>query len=254
MDAEEVEGRAVPPYTSFATLLNQLDRMEREGVPSRIDKTYLTGMAGGTQNQFRHALRSLGLIGPNGESTATLVELAKRPDERPALLARILRERYPTLVALGENATRGQLDEALAAYNLTGATARKAGTFFLAAATYAGLPLSPHFKSGLPGGVRRASGNGTGRRAARYRKAAEAAGSAAGQSSNSTPPGAVTHTVSLASGGTVTVAVSMNIFELSRSDRAFVLALVDALQGYPDHTNLPSQPTTGPSTTEEIKS
>jgi len=144
---QEDESRPVPPYASFATLLHQLERMEREGIPGRIDKTYLVGMAGGTQNQLRHAMRSLGLIGEDGKTpTRALIDLAKKPDERPQLVASILRERYPTLVGLGQDATKGQLDEALGEYELNGATARKAATFFVSAATYAGIPLSPHIK------------------------------------------------------------------------------------------------------------
>lgn len=144
--AEADESRPVPPYAPFATLLHQLERMERDGVPGRIDKTYLIGMAGGTQNQLKHAMRSLGLISENGEATQELIDLAKKPNERQQLLATILRERYPTLVGLGQDATRGQLDEALAEYGLNGVTARKAATFFVLAATYAGIPLSPHIK------------------------------------------------------------------------------------------------------------
>jgi hypothetical protein len=141
------ETRPVPPYASFATLLHQVERMEREGVPGRIDKSYLIGMAGGTQNQLRHAMRSLGLIGEDGKTpTQTLVDLAKKPDERPQLLASILRERFPALVGLDQDATKGQLDEVLGEYQLTGATARKAATFFVSAATYSGIPLSPHIK------------------------------------------------------------------------------------------------------------
>jgi len=144
---EEDESRPVPPYASFATLLHQLERMEREGVPGRIDKSWLIGMAGGTQNQLKHAMRSLGLIGEDGKTpTQVLADLAKKPDERPQLLASILRERFPTLVGLGQDATKGQLDEALGEYQLNGATARKAATFFVSAATYAGIPLSPHIK------------------------------------------------------------------------------------------------------------
>jgi hypothetical protein len=143
--------------------------MEREGVPGRIDKTYLVGMAGGTQNQLKHAMRSLGLIGEDGKTpTQALIDLAKKPDERPQRLAGILRERFPTLVGLGLDATKGQLDEALGEYQLNGATARKAATFFVSAATYAGIPLSPHIKPKAgPGTSASAS---TSRRPARKRR------------------------------------------------------------------------------------
>jgi hypothetical protein len=142
---EESSTGPVPPYLSFATLLNQIERMEQEGTPSRIDRTYLVGMAGGTRNQFKMGLRSLGLIDESDHVTDTLVRLAKHPEERQGLLAQILRERFPRLVSLDENATRGQLDEALAEYGLGVDTRRKAASFYVAAATYAGIPLSaPH--------------------------------------------------------------------------------------------------------------
>jgi hypothetical protein len=162
---DEDDARPVPPYASFATLLHQLERMEREGVPGRIDKSYLIGMAGGTQNQLKHAMRSLGLIGEDGKTpTQALIDLAKKPDERPQLVASILRERFPTLVGLGQDATKGQLDEALGEYQLNGATARKAATFFVSAATYAGIPVSPHIKP------KAGPGTSTSRRPARRKR------------------------------------------------------------------------------------
>jgi hypothetical protein len=165
---EAEDSRPVPPYAPFATLLHQLERMERDGVPSRIDKTYLIGMAGGTQNQLKHAMRSLGLISEHGEASQLLIDLAKKPEERPQLLARILRERYPSLVGLSQDATRGQLDEVLAEYGLNGVTARKAATFFVTAATYAGIPLSPHIKP-----AKGSPGTGTRRTARKRRPAAQ---------------------------------------------------------------------------------
>lgn len=140
------EQQTSPPYAPWSTVLHLLERMERESVPARIDKTYLVGMAGGTQSQVKHALKSLGLIASNDEVTPSLHALATNPDDRPKRLADILHERFPRLVALGESATRGQLDEALGEYGLTGATVRKAASFYVSSATYAGIPLSPHIK------------------------------------------------------------------------------------------------------------
>jgi hypothetical protein len=138
---------SVPPYISFGTLLNQLERMEREGVPSRIDNTYLVGMAGGTRSQFKVCLRSLGLIDDENRTTDVLVQLAKNPDRRQELLAGVLQSQYPDITALNGNATRGELEEKMAARGLTNAdTRRKAMGFYLAAADYAGIPLSPHLR------------------------------------------------------------------------------------------------------------
>jgi hypothetical protein len=137
----------VPPYVSFGTLLNQIERMEREGVPSRIDASYLTNMAGGTRSQFKVCLRSLGLIDEESFTTEILTQLAENPDRRPELLAGVLRARFPELTALNGNATRGQLGEVMSGYGLANAdTRRKAIGFYLAAAEYAGIALSPHLR------------------------------------------------------------------------------------------------------------
>jgi hypothetical protein len=138
---------SVPPYIAFGTLLNQLERMEREGVPSRIDNHYLAGMAGGTRSQFKVCLRSLGLIDDDNRTTDILVQLAKNPDRRPELLAGVLRGQFPDLAALNGNSTRGELEEVMTAHGLTNAdTRRKAIGFYLAAAEYAGIPLSPFLR------------------------------------------------------------------------------------------------------------
>jgi hypothetical protein len=144
---------SVPPYISFGTLLNQLERMEREGVPSRIDPSYLSGMAGGTRSQFKVALRSLGLIDEDSRTTEILVRLAKNPDQRTELLADILRKEFPDLAALNGNATRGELEEIMAAHGLSNPdTRRKAMSFYVQAATYAGFSLSPHLKAAKTAG------------------------------------------------------------------------------------------------------
>lgn len=146
---------SVPPYIAFGTLINQLERMEREGVPSRIDPSYLTNMAGGTRSQFKVCLRSLGLIDEDSFTTEALVRLAKNPGQRPELLADILRSKYPELTALNGNATRGQLEEIMAGYGLANAdTRRKAMTFYVQAATYAGFTLSPHLQPAKTAGSR----------------------------------------------------------------------------------------------------
>jgi hypothetical protein len=138
---------SVPPYIAFGTLLNQLERMEREGVPSRIDNHYLAGMAGGTRSQFKVCLRSLGLIDDDNRTTDALTQLAKNPDRRPELLASVLRGQFPDLAALNGNSTRGELEEVMTAHGLTNAdTRRKAIGFYLAAAAYAGIPLSPFLR------------------------------------------------------------------------------------------------------------
>jgi hypothetical protein len=234
--SEESSSGPVPPYVSWTTVSNKIAEMEAKGIPARIDASYLVGMAGGTQNQFKQALRSLGLIDETDRVTSTLIELVQNPDGRPALVGQLLKDRYPPLVELDGNATPGQLDEVLAGYGLGKETRRKAASFFVAAATYAGLPISPHIKPPRTGGARRPSG---GARRSTSRKAGANGAGDASTVPDALPPGAARHTLELRSGGTVTVAVSMNIFQMSRSDREFVLGLVDALQDYASKSDSP---------------
>jgi hypothetical protein len=138
-----------PPYFAFKTLTNMIISMEEHGPPNRVDRSFLKGMSGAGQTQFIAGLKSLGLIGENGEVQPKLVELVNNADERPARIGQVLRERYPEAVELGKgNATTGELVEAFAGYGVRGDTARKAIAFYLQAAKYAGdVPLSPNFRT-----------------------------------------------------------------------------------------------------------
>jgi hypothetical protein len=168
---EATESR-VPPYISFRTLLTQIERMEKETVPTEIDKHFLVGMAGGTQNHFRHALRSLGLIQDSNRSTDLLRDLAAAgPDKRKAMFGEILRDKFPELVELPTDAAKSEYERVLDSYGAAATdTKRKALGFYVAAADYAGIPVSNFVKSRrAPSGPRRATtrrakntGNGKG--------------------------------------------------------------------------------------------
>lgn len=158
--------RPTPPYTGFGTLSNLFDRMEQEGVPDRLDRFYLSNMAGGTRQQVTAALRSLGLLDEDNHTVPELSEYVENKDKRPEIMARLLRTRFPEVVELSAkgNATQGQLLELLSGYGIQGETARKAATFMIAAMTFANLPVSPHFAAVRPstagGGTRRGTRKG----------------------------------------------------------------------------------------------
>lgn len=156
------------PYPSFQTLLNQLERMEGEAsIPPRIDRSFLSGSEG-TKTQIMVAMKVFGLINQSGAPTDRLTELVNNPKQRPSLIRRIVEEFYPKQIELGQNkASQSHLEEAFEP--LTGSTRRKAVAFYLKAAKYAGLPVSPNFKTprerGRPKGAktrRRKSGGGDG--------------------------------------------------------------------------------------------
>lgn len=147
---EASERVVAPPYFAFKTLTNMLTQMEEHGPPNRIDRSFLSGMSGAGQTQFIHGLKSLGLIDADGNVQPRLTDLVVKADERPALIGHLVRDRYPEAVELGQgNATTGELVDVFRdSYGVQGDTARKAISFYLAAAKYAGdIQLSPNFKT-----------------------------------------------------------------------------------------------------------
>lgn len=156
---EASEKVSAPPYFAFKTLTNMLTQMEEHGPPNRVDRSFLSGMSGAGQTQFIHGLKSLGLIDGEGNVQPQLTALVTAPDDRQALIGQLVRSRYPEAVELGKgNATTGELVDVFRdSYGVQGDTARKAISFFLAAAKYAGdIKLSPNFKTptnrtGAPG-------------------------------------------------------------------------------------------------------
>jgi hypothetical protein len=162
---DTAETEFVPPYISFAQLENVLERMRNEGVPARIDRSYLGSWSGSVQGQFLKATTSLGLRDEHGRPTEQLKKLVADPDGRPALIGEIIKEKYPAAIALGQDATQQQLEEVFRDYpGISGGTIRKAITFFLHATKFAGIPTSPFFKA-----PRQSPNGGGGSRSSRSR-------------------------------------------------------------------------------------
>lgn len=140
-----------PPYGSFVTLNNLFDRMADEGgVPARLDRSYLSNLPGSVIATTTHALKHLDLADDDLRPTPTLVEIVEKPKERKSLLAGIIRDKYAAQLALGNRATTAQLETSFREMGIQGSTTRKAIAFFLAAARYADVPVSPHFKTPKP--------------------------------------------------------------------------------------------------------
>ncbi len=157
-DDENNNSGFTAPYVSWGSFNNLLDRMGEEGLPMRIDRSYLSNMAGSTQSHLLKALRELDLIDENAEPTETLKALAANTESRPERIASLVQEHYAEAVALGANATQSMLEELFAEnYNVKGSTRGKSIAFFLAAAKNGEVPLSQHFKP-----PKRTSSNGSG--------------------------------------------------------------------------------------------
>jgi len=238
---DEAQTPFKPPYMSFQTFLTFIEELASRPLPPQIDRSMMASKSGTDQNNLMSALKGFGLITSDNRVEPALVQLATSDEtKRNETLAELVRTYYPDPIAVSEqNGTEGQLIEAFKrSFSLdTVETRRKAITFFLHAARVAGIPLSPHFPQTRTG----SGGPGTPRpkRSPKRKPAPSANGAATSNPAATQPthPGGDTYSVSLHSGGSVSVVVSVNLFALSTEDRTFVIDLVDKLKGYPRNTD-----------------
>jgi hypothetical protein len=228
------EQKRTAAYVPWGTFKNALDGLAK-GMPSRIDRSVFPGIAWNAQNQLFIALRFCGLLKGEDEPTPLLDELVKGTDEeRKAKLTKVIRDSYADLIAIDlTKATKDHFEEKLGElYNVTGDTKVKAVRFFVSAAQYLGISLSAFIlpKDGKTKGPRRTY---TPRTAAKKGAA------------NTTPltppplvdpaiPAGTSKSVSLKSGGTLTLSATLDLFSLNAADRKFVFELIDKLEDY-DH-------------------
>lgn len=206
----------VLPYAPFKTFLAAIEGFER-ALPNQIDRSVWPSYSGAIQGQLLAAFRFFSLLDDGNCPTAELRELSAKRETRRAVLARLIESCYAPLVALDlTHASPRRLEEEIRRYGLTGATHRKAMSFFLQACRYAGVPLSPLLRSRL-----RAGGAG-----GAHRRAPAGAAQAQPQAA------ALSRTVRFASGGTLTLTADVDLFSLSPEDRAFLFRVIDTMQGY----------------------
>jgi antitoxin component of MazEF toxin-antitoxin module len=118
--------------------------------------------------------------------------------------------------------TPKMIEDEMDRYYVSGETKRKAVTFFLRAAKFAGMPMHPLLSSMVRNtGPRKRKGKGI------FVAKMNGAADPAYQS-----PQAHANTVRLSNGATVTLKISGDPFTLPSEDRQFVFELVDKLQAY----------------------
>jgi hypothetical protein len=226
------ESKRSAAYLPWLTFKNALDQLA-QGVPSRIDRSVFPGIAWNVQTQLFAGMRFLGLLKGEDEPTPALHSLVKgSEEERKEKLKKVIEGCYSELIAIDlTKATRAHFEEKLGElYGVTGDTRVKAVRFFLAAAAYVGIPLSPFIvpKEGKTKGAPRRPRSTT----------TKAAKKNAGTTSNSThildpeKPSGTSKSVALKSGGTLTLSATLDLFALNPTDRKFVFELIDKLEGY----------------------
>lgn len=148
------------PYLAWRTFFNLILQLDEKGLPTRIDRSFLSQRSGVDQGYLIATLKAFGMIADDGTVLQPLKDLVGDRDGRQALVADVLKAHYPEVFQLPANATQAELDEVFrAVFAQSGATLRKAQTFLLHGASFAGIKLSPYFKTprGVPGatGARR---------------------------------------------------------------------------------------------------
>ncbi len=232
MDTETTDFR--PPYMSFQTFWNFIEELAAKPLPPRLDRSLMKSKSGTDQNNLTMALTSFGLTDDEGKVQQALIDLVATPGaERQTAFGHLVRHYYTAPLAVSAQVgTTTDLNKAFIEEWPTIASAdtrRKSVTFFLHAARAAGIELSPHFPQGRPGSGGPGASKAT-KRASRRRANQDST------TETNTPAnpvgGGFTQTVTLKSGGTVTLAYNVNMFEVDDEDEAFVLGLIKKLRGY----------------------
>lgn len=144
-----------PPYATFASFINFLNKLRETQVPSRIDPSVFGNASGSLSYSIIAALKSLKLINAEGVPTPAMIEFVKASDdERKVLMQGILKVGYPTLwngsIDLASS-TAGQFDEHIRQeYDVKGSTVDKVASFFIAAAKFSEFSISPHLAARKP--------------------------------------------------------------------------------------------------------
>ena len=227
MQAEVQAEKFTPPYVSFTTLDNVLDRLGGEAMPPRIDKGYLENLAGGTVSAVLLTLRGFDLISDDGTISDTLKNMAKEIEYRHIKWLEILHKFYPDQMALAqENATALQLEESFRGMGISGSTIRKSIVFYLALVEYTGAPNSPNFRAPKQKqSIRKSRKDAAGGRG-------DSGGDDDGHSDDQGDDGQSLGKVRFPSGGTVTLSISVDLFKLTNTEREFVFGLVDQIRGF----------------------
>ena len=143
------EPNSVPPYVPYRTFRTFLESLTIS-MPDRIDRSVFDSKFSGTAtSQITSALRALKLIDAEGSPRQALVQLVRTEGEqRHQILENILKSYYTPVFNLDlQRATKAQFREAMREFGCTPSMLIKCETFFIHAATHAGIPLSPYLKS-----------------------------------------------------------------------------------------------------------
>jgi hypothetical protein len=138
----------LPPYISYKTFFGFIQKLKQTATPERIDASLLRTYSGSVARHIMAALKYLGLIDDAGQTTDRLRALVKTfgTSEWQEQLIVTVSDAYRDVIngLKLDTATPGQLAERFKARGAEGGVQQKCIAFFIAAATNAGMKLSPH--------------------------------------------------------------------------------------------------------------
>ena len=141
-----------PPYVAFRTFLTLLDDFRAHGMPPQIDSSVLKRFSGSAGAQLVQALKYLGYVDNQKKCLPLFKEAVDsyKTDQFPEHLKRVLIAAYPFLAELNLlTATPGMFSEAFRKnFSAKEDVQRKSRTFYIHAATAAGVELGPRLKTG----------------------------------------------------------------------------------------------------------
>lgn len=218
-----------PAYVPFKTFISVLDSFS-SFLPDKIDSTMWPSYSGGIKSQLMGALKFLGLVDDDSQPTEALKTLAKvDQQQRPAQFRAVMKTAYGSLMSLDlTKATPGSFDAEMRKYGQEGETHRKASSFFLQAAKWSGVPLSPLLikKGSLASSRRRRPSTPTvkpilpikGGKVSFPRETLMEIGSQ--------------REIVLSDGSQLTLKTEKDLFRMCTEDRNFVMGLLDTIEKY----------------------
>ncbi len=211
------------PFKTFQTAIDTL----KQALPPTLDRSAWASFAGSTQSQVLSAFKFLGLADKNGAVQPPLKRLvdAENWEQRKPILKELLEKHYASIYALSDrNETFLKLQEEMRKFGVKGGTLEKAIRFFMDASKFADRSVTPQWVNAKKSTPRRKRGDSSDELPPLDR--------GQGRESPSKPTKGSTQEIKLKSGGTVTLVVSVDLFDLSKEDREWVFGLVDTLKTY----------------------
>ena len=220
------------PYLPFKTFISILESMSKF-LPDQVHTSMWPSYSGAVKSQAMATLKFLKLITEDGTPTKPLTDIAGSESKYwPNYMKDVLANSYVDLMSCDlTKATPGSFDAEMRKFGQEGDTHRKAASFFLQAAKYAGVPLSPLLlKNGRLSSTRRKKSNGPKKGIPQGTKAT--ADSSNGQQIRPTEPSGIRKDIFLDNESVLTVMLDKNFGELPSKQRKFVNQLLDLMEDF----------------------